>query len=202
MFHCSCGTGNSKSAPDPPLPAKESKPSASPSVAVKYLTSPDYYKFKMHEQPLPYLGYLKDLSLGRPPDYHEASAAPYPMRARLKYSKPRDEDSDREAEYCYHNPVAHPRWHRPLLGSLASSSWALLRPVTSTIGFWPHLTVFPQLNDLSVIRVPSRLSQQFRAIAYHVLLCLFIYLFVVFNIVFCSEREIKASSFGDPLLER
>ncbi|VDP24721.1 unnamed protein product [Heligmosomoides polygyrus] len=109
MFHCSCGTGNSKSAPDPPLPAKESKPSASPSVAVKYLTSPDYYKFKMHEQPLPYLGYLKDLSLGRPPDYHEASAAPYPMRARLKYSKPRDEDSDREAEYCYHNPVAHPR---------------------------------------------------------------------------------------------
>ncbi|EYC39095.1 hypothetical protein Y032_0676g1430 [Ancylostoma ceylanicum] len=108
MFHCSSVTET-----DDVTTVAKSDTKSSPSVAssygsppVKYLSSPDLYKFPPSDYPLSYLDYRKDL--GRPPDYNEP-APPYPMRARLKYPRPKVAHTEREAEYCYHNPAQQPR---------------------------------------------------------------------------------------------
>ncbi|WKY02116.1 hypothetical protein Q1695_015826 [Nippostrongylus brasiliensis] len=101
MFHCSCGSGGADAEPESTEVSTTASPPP-PSANLKYLASPDLYRFKLAEQPHCYLEYLKDL--GRPPDYHEAAAPPYPMRARLKYPKFRETSSVREeSEYFYQN---------------------------------------------------------------------------------------------------
>nr|CDJ87867.1 Patched domain containing protein [Haemonchus contortus] len=109
MFHCSWTNDVISDAKDPPPSTSQKEtPSSSPpaNMNVKYLASPDLYKFPTAELPLPYVEYLKDLC--RPPAYHEASA-PYPMRARLKYPKNREHLPDRGPEYSYFGTKAQPR---------------------------------------------------------------------------------------------
>ncbi|PIO57905.1 hypothetical protein TELCIR_20674, partial [Teladorsagia circumcincta] len=104
MFHCSCTSNKPEQAKDA-TPSISKTETLSPTPDVKYLASPDLYKFPPFEFSAPFLEYLKEL--GRPPDYHEASA-PYPMRARLKYTKSPKLHLDRELEY-HPSPSIQPR---------------------------------------------------------------------------------------------
>ncbi|KAK6044810.1 hypothetical protein COOONC_04902 [Cooperia oncophora] len=107
MFHCSCNSTKSDENKDPVPPLSHEKTISRPSPpSVKYLASPDAFKLPPFEFSPSYTEYLRDLS--RPPEYNEA-AAPYPMRARLKYAKSPKLHCDREVEYSYHNPNRQPR---------------------------------------------------------------------------------------------